>query len=260
MESQNKTEDQIVQPATEEVSSAQVDYSAAPAVTSAGTAYAPAPKKPNFIVKHWLPLALGVVLLSCIAFGAYQAFFANYFKKQYDDTNTLYLAEVSKSTVLEQQLTDLNLDKTQLESIKSDLEKENDELDTKAETAEEKASALQGSLSAKTEELQKKAAELTAMNSSLAAKKAELDKAQRGVAKFTEVEKLYASFKSKSDEFITHTGNCIGYIIQFLNTGTEKYIYMADDELGAADAVYGEMEKLNVQMNVIFNEIKAGNY
>ena len=259
METQNNTEEQTTQPVNE-ISNFQNENPISPELPNSPAVAVSLPKKKNFFQKNWLTLALGFVLLLVIAFSVYQAFFANYFKKQYDETNTLYLAEVDKSALLEQELTALNVDKTTLESIKNNLENQNAELDEKATTAEEEASELQGSLSAKTEELQKKAAELTTMNSNLAAKKAELDKAQRGVAKFTEVEKLYTSFKTKSDEFIVHTGNSINYIVKYINTGNEDYVYAASDELDAADVIYSEMEKLNIQMNVVFDEIKAGSY
>ena len=219
-------------------------------------------------------LILSVLLVGSLAFGGYQTVSAIKYDKL-AATNKLYYEQENKrandldsniitlddkivkldekAVKLEEELSKTDAGKKALEEVNKNLENENGALDQKATTAEELMNKAKAELAAKQDELIK-------INSTLAAKKSELEKAQRGIAKFAEVEKLYISFKMKKDEFAVYNLLIIDNINSYFETGNQSYIDVANSNFDKSKIAYQEMETLNTQMNVLFDIIKSGSY
>jgi hypothetical protein len=184
----------------------------------------------------------------------------NSFKTQNDNLNTDISNLNVKYTNLETELSKTAAGKAALQTANNTLQTQNTQLDKKATDAEQQMIKAQADLKAKLAELDTANAQLTSVNGDLVAKKVELDKANRGISKFADLQNLYITFKKYKDDFTGYFSDSITKINFYMSSGNNSYKNAANLDLDNADIAYQKMEDINVQMNTIFDLIKSGNY
>ena len=184
----------------------------------------------------------------------------NSFKTQNDNLNTDISNLNVKYTNLETELSKTAAGKAALQTANNTLQTQNTQLDKKATDAEQQMIKAQADLKAKLAELDTANAQLTSVNGDLVAKKVELEKTNRGISKFADLQNLYITYKKYQVEFANHYNDSIGDINKYMNTLDESYLNTANNDITQAKASLVKMDDINTQMDAIFDLIKSGNY
>jgi hypothetical protein len=231
-------------------------------------------KNPNFFIKIILPLVLFALLILISIFAGYETYSAFTLNKIAATNKAEYQKELNLVNSIQTQNANLNTDiaklnvkytnletelsktaagKAALQSANSTLQTQNVQLDQKATNAEQQMNKAQ-------EDLKAKLTELATVNTDLIAKKTELDKANRGVSKFADLQNLYITFKQNKDDLTGYYNDSIGQINNYMATENASYRTAANNDLAQAHDSFLKMEDINTQMDVIFDLIKSGNY
>ena len=190
-------------------------------------------KKRGFFRRNILAFIFIFLFLCAGGYGAYQTYYAFTFQNLYNDTKGKLSDEKLYAGDLLKKLEVLTADKTILEREQEELRAGIDKVN----------------------------AEISAANDQLENKKNELTKAQKGVAKFGEVEVLFDDFVTKSEQYIAAFYESITFINRYLSTGGQQgYADQANAKLAEGGEILQSMGSIIEKINGIFNQIKSGNY
>lgn len=114
---------------------------------------------------------------------------------------------------------------------------------SKQATAEQSAADAKKKLDAANKELQDKLNEVQKVTNDLNAKKADLDKANRGIAKFGDLENLFNQYDNDAGEFTKALNNA--------------YKAILDQDRSTYDYNISQMKKYSQDLNTVYNKIIA---
>lgn len=187
-------------------------------------------------INLWVFVAsVGVVLI--LAFVMSGLFFGQSAKTKH------YKAEVAKLTATLQST----------EEGKKLLEQANKDLDRKATEAQEETKEVSAKLNDVQADLDAKLAEVEKVNKNLQTKQSELSKAERGIAKFAQLETLFNQYDKD--------------IMTFLDLISESNTAMMNSDWDEVDQIFAKMDPLVKKLDdeveqilALFEVIKSGKY
>lgn len=152
-----------------------------------------------------------------------------------------------------QQAADANQQASNANQKASDASQQASDAKSKEATAEQSAADAKKKLDAANQELQSKLSEVQKVTNDLNARKADLDKANRGIAKFSDLEKLFKEYDDSAGEYMTALNNAYQAV---LNQDRTAY----NSNVSKLKTYASYLEEEYQQITGLFDDIRNNNY